>query len=193
MWLLAQEHVPDTVGLLGLHRLVNVPVLSRREYGETGQIAASALFVAGLCVAYLVMPLVHHVGFTDGYYYISDKDNFFSWSWVLQAVAAVVTRLRGYWGLRGRGGWSDASWSTTVTSGRRHRRASCTAASVMWRQGTSWNVRKRLSLPSETTSWRRPGNGAESTGSETGPEKQNVPPPGGTFWSRLSVRRVSWL
>ena len=35
------------------------------------------LIVAGLCVAYLLLPLVHHAGFTDGYYYISDADNFF--------------------------------------------------------------------------------------------------------------------
>jgi len=63
---------------------------------------AAALFVAGLCVAYLLMVLMHHVGFTDGYYYISDKDNFFSWSWARQVVAwlvvaimaAGVTRLR---------------------------------------------------------------------------------------------------
>lgn len=36
------------------------------------------LLVAGLCVAYLLMPLIHHVGFTNGYYYISDADNFFT-------------------------------------------------------------------------------------------------------------------
>jgi len=67
-----------------------------------------ALFVAGLCVAYLLMVFMHHVGFTDGYYYISDKDNFFSWSWVLQmaawlvaAIIAVgVTRLRRYLAIR---------------------------------------------------------------------------------------------
>jgi hypothetical protein len=60
------------------------------------------LFVAGLCVAYLVMPLLHHVGFTDGYYYISDSDNFFTrdvrlqlaiWL-VILLLAAGVTWLR---------------------------------------------------------------------------------------------------
>ena len=35
------------------------------------------LIVSGFCVAYLLMPLLHHAGFTDGYYYISDADNFF--------------------------------------------------------------------------------------------------------------------
>lgn len=69
---------------------------------------ASALFLAGLCVAYPLMVLIHHVGFTDGYYYISDRDNFFSWSWVSQAlawlvaaaIAVGVTRLRRYLAIR---------------------------------------------------------------------------------------------
>jgi hypothetical protein len=38
----------------------------------------SELIVSGLCVAYLLLPLLHHAGFTDGYYYISDADNFFT-------------------------------------------------------------------------------------------------------------------
>lgn len=53
--------------------------------------SASAMFVAGLCIAYLLMPLVHHLVGTDGYYYISDSDNFFARSWELQAVAWLVT------------------------------------------------------------------------------------------------------
>jgi hypothetical protein len=66
---------------------------------------ASAVFVAGLCVAYLLMPLIHHVSFTDGYGYISGKDNFFAKSsvmlqivtWLMAAgIAWGVTWLRGY-------------------------------------------------------------------------------------------------
>jgi hypothetical protein len=48
------------------------------------------VFVAGLCVAYLVMPVVHHLIGTDGYYYISDSDNFFARSEGLQAFTWVV-------------------------------------------------------------------------------------------------------
>ena len=58
------------------------PMPSRRE-----------LFVAGLCVAYLAMPLLHHVGFTDGYYYISDADNFFARDARLQLVIWLVILL----------------------------------------------------------------------------------------------------
>jgi hypothetical protein len=60
------------------------------------------LIVAGLCIAYLVWPLVHHLGFTDGYYYITNMDNFFSRQWGFQllawavagGIAVVVTRWR---------------------------------------------------------------------------------------------------
>lgn len=78
---------------------------------------APALLVAGLCVTYLLLPLVHHLGFTDGYYYISDMDNYFSRSWVLQAVAWLVaaalavgvTRLRDYLTIRRQGAESISS------------------------------------------------------------------------------------
>ena len=63
---------------------------------------ASRMYVAGLCVAYLFMPLIHHVWYTDGYRYISDSDNFFTRNMVLQAatfgaaalLALGFTRLR---------------------------------------------------------------------------------------------------
>jgi hypothetical protein len=73
-----------------------------RIWRRTSIPGAVAVFIAGLCVAYLLMPLVHHVSFTDGYYYISDKDNFFARNgalqiiaWLVVAVIALgVTRLR---------------------------------------------------------------------------------------------------
>jgi len=63
---------------------------------------AAAVFVAGLSVAYLLMPLLHHVSFTDGYFYISNSDNFFGRNVPLQMVAWLIaaglvlgmTRLR---------------------------------------------------------------------------------------------------
>lgn len=60
------------------------------------------IFLAGLIGAYLVLPLLHHVSFTDGYYYITDADNFLARNLFLQAaiwllaagIAIVVFRLR---------------------------------------------------------------------------------------------------
>jgi hypothetical protein len=67
--------------------------------------AVSPWFVtllAGFCVAYLFMPLVHYILFTDGYFYISDSDNFFAQTvWIqlfvwliLAAVTVGIVRLR---------------------------------------------------------------------------------------------------
>ncbi|MEZ4727353.1 MAG: hypothetical protein R3E79_09495 [Caldilineaceae bacterium] len=62
----------------------------------------TTLLCAGVCVAYLLMPLVHHVGFTDGHYYLTDAANFFAREWWGQLsvwlsvglVAWAVTKLR---------------------------------------------------------------------------------------------------
>ena len=48
---------------------------------------AGALFVAGLCLSYLVMPLVHHLLFTPpGYRYISTSSNFFAFDGKVQLM-----------------------------------------------------------------------------------------------------------
>jgi hypothetical protein len=77
-------------------------VTGARVWRRTPVLRATEVFIAGLCVAYLLMPLLHHVMFTDGYYYISDSDNFFATNVALQivtwliaaAMVAGVTRLR---------------------------------------------------------------------------------------------------
>jgi len=65
--------------------------------------SAGALLAAGLCLSYLLLPLVHHLLATPpGYRYISTASNFFAFSPALQlavfavaaGIAAVVTRLR---------------------------------------------------------------------------------------------------
>ena len=73
-----------------------------RAWRRTSIPSVAELFSAGLCEAYLLMPLLHHVSFTDGYYYISSKSNFFASTVVAQiaawllvvAIAVGVTRLR---------------------------------------------------------------------------------------------------
>jgi len=49
-----------------------------------------ALFVAGACVAYLFLPLLHHVAFTNGYYYITNSNNFFADNIALQSAAWLI-------------------------------------------------------------------------------------------------------
>ncbi len=34
------------------------------------------LMLAGFVVSYLLLPLIHHLAFSDGYYYISNSANF---------------------------------------------------------------------------------------------------------------------
>jgi hypothetical protein len=66
------------------------------------------MLAAALCVSYLLMPLIHHLGFSGGLFYISDADNFFSRSlagqfaiWLsLMLLVALTTRLRERWQAR---------------------------------------------------------------------------------------------
>ena len=56
-------------------------------------ISAMTLFIAGLCVAYPGMSILHHVMFTDGYFYITDSDNFFSRNIPLQVGIWITVWL----------------------------------------------------------------------------------------------------
>lgn len=48
------------------------------------------LFTAGLVVAYLLLPAIHYLVGTDGYYYITNRDNFFARNWLWQVSAWVA-------------------------------------------------------------------------------------------------------
>lgn len=52
-----------------------------------------ALAISAACVAYLCLPLMHHLLGTDGYFYITDSDNFMAGSIAMQLVAWVITAL----------------------------------------------------------------------------------------------------
>jgi hypothetical protein len=75
------------------------------------------LLVAALCVAYLLLPLVHHLGFTDGIFYISDADNFFARNlagqlgiWLaLLLLVSLTTGLRERWQARWQKQVADSS------------------------------------------------------------------------------------
>ena len=46
---------------------------------------------AGFCIAYLLLPLLHHLVGTDGYFYITDSDNFFARTVAAQLAAWGAT------------------------------------------------------------------------------------------------------
>ena len=63
---------------------------------------AVEIFLANFCISYLFMPLLHYLIFTNGYYYITDSDNFFTRNlfsqiaiWlIIGGVAWGLARLR---------------------------------------------------------------------------------------------------
>ncbi len=69
----------------------------RRRSAKTVEI-----FLAGFCITYLFMPLLHYLIFTNGYYYITNSDNFFARNLLFQiaiwliagGLAWGLTRLR---------------------------------------------------------------------------------------------------
>ena len=88
----------DSLGMaLFLTTLVGLDRMGERPGGDS-----TAVLLAGFTGAYLLLPLIHHVGFTDGYYYITDADNFLTRDPGLQAalwlaaatLALAFTRLR---------------------------------------------------------------------------------------------------
>jgi hypothetical protein len=95
------------IGVLSLLGITGLRIWRRTSVPST-----PAVFTAGLCVAYLLMPLVHHLVYSDGYYYITDSDNFFArngalclLAWLIAAALALgVTRLREYAATR----WREA-------------------------------------------------------------------------------------
>ena len=82
------------IGLLAGHVLRR---LLRRPDPELGQ-----LLVAALCCGYLLLPLGHHTMGTNGYFYISDMDNFFARTLWIQF---------GAWGLTLALAWAYHVWA----------------------------------------------------------------------------------
>ncbi len=81
LWV-AMMFVSLAAGLLWLLGISVLGVWRRRPVPPAG-----TLLLAGFSVAYLFWPLMHHLLGTDGYYYISDSDNFFAQNIVVQLAA----------------------------------------------------------------------------------------------------------
>lgn len=58
----------------------------------------ATLLLAGFCVAYLFMPFVHYTIGTNGYFYLTNSDNFFARSLEFQLLAWLITALV-VWGI----------------------------------------------------------------------------------------------
>jgi hypothetical protein len=54
------------------------------------------LLLAGLSLAYLVLPLVHYLTASPGLHYITAATNFFTESWAVQLAIGVLATLLAY-------------------------------------------------------------------------------------------------
>jgi len=103
VWVAAAA-VGAALGLLGLAAMTGL-----RHWRRVSTPGTGVLLAAGATIAYLFTPLLHHLVGTDGYFYISDSDNFFAQSgwgvqiadWLIAAgVVAGTVRLRRWLGRR---------------------------------------------------------------------------------------------
>ena len=69
-------------------------VAGLRAWRHRPRPTTSAVFVAGLCLSYLLMPLVHHFLFAPpAYRYISASSNFFALSVGVQSLAFFMAAM----------------------------------------------------------------------------------------------------
>ncbi len=83
--LIAAGALSALVGLLGATAIY----AWRRAPGPT----LPTLLLAGFSLAYLLLPLLQYlgVGLSEGYFYISDSDNYFARHWAVQGAAWLAT------------------------------------------------------------------------------------------------------
>ena len=109
-WLSSGGSWPLAIGLLlmlfGLAGLLLLSFVRARL--RIPEDESTLLFLAGCCVAYLLLPFVHHTMATGGYFYLTNSDNFFArglgaqlWAWLAAALIAwSIPRLRVALGMR---------------------------------------------------------------------------------------------
>jgi hypothetical protein len=88
VWALVATALAIMATLGGLLLLTLLRVWRRLPIPKAGEV-----FLAGLCAAYPLISLVHHLLGTDGYFYITTADNFFTTRWTLQIGAWLVGAL----------------------------------------------------------------------------------------------------
>ena len=90
-WVMAVLGVGIIVGIVWLLLLTGV-----RRWRKIQPDSMLPPLAAGICLAFLLLPLVHHVIGTDGYFYISDAANFFANSSLFQIGAWGGTAVLAY-------------------------------------------------------------------------------------------------
>jgi hypothetical protein len=80
------------LGALPIVGLVALAILTAlRRWLRRPMPSALGLGGAGLTVSYLVLPLAHHTLFSDGHFYITDMNNFFTRDIAVQAFTWIAT------------------------------------------------------------------------------------------------------
>lgn len=106
-WAIVGRRAPLILSLLGLGAGLGLLLLLSLRFLRPGVRVprAGQLFLGGCLVAYLLLPLAHHLLGSDGYFYITNSDNFLAGSAGLQllvwaaaaGLAVLLTRGRVAW------------------------------------------------------------------------------------------------
>lgn len=99
------------VGIFGSTFLWLMAVTILRFWRQTPMPKVTAVFLSSFCVAYLFLPLIHYLFATNGYFYITNSDNFFArtfpqqlLAWLLAGgIAWLLVRVRVMLAVRGTG------------------------------------------------------------------------------------------
>lgn len=89
----AQHFIVLSVVLILAGIAITLVMTGFRYALKTPPVPATTLFLAGICVTYPGLSILHHVMFTDGYFYITDSDNFFARNLPLQVGIWIVTAI----------------------------------------------------------------------------------------------------
>ena len=89
----ARHFVTLSVVIIFAGLVITLGMVGLRFIMKWRNVTASRLFLAGICLTYPGLSILHHVLFSDGYFYITDSDNFFTRNILLQGAIWILTAL----------------------------------------------------------------------------------------------------